>query len=285
MKIGCFALVDPFTTLDRQLDRIRDWGFGYADITDNTDGGCLGAEYGFTSVASLDANPYDLSRMFTERGLTITSYCAHANLLDPSAPWRYQSAQIIKAVRAAASIGVGHVITSEGEPRSSFGQDLSESEALMTIREKLYEPLRFAADCGVRVLLEPHGRYTSSIDQLERLLELCDSSALGVNLDTGNVWLGGHEPVELVRRLGERIEHVHWKDLGPDLEAQRGSVFGCGMSTIPLGTGLIDIEGTYRELEQISFGGYTTLEVAGEDNVLASRKYLQTLGDGRVNAS
>src|SRR5688572_30608570 len=32
IKIGCFALVDPFSLLDHQLDRIRDWGFQYADV-------------------------------------------------------------------------------------------------------------------------------------------------------------------------------------------------------------------------------------------------------------
>lgn len=52
IKVGCFALVNPFCTLPKQLEQIQSWGIGYADLTDSTDGGCLGAEYGFTSVAS-----------------------------------------------------------------------------------------------------------------------------------------------------------------------------------------------------------------------------------------
>ncbi len=36
IKVGCFALINPFSTLDVQLDQIRDWGFKYADLTDNT---------------------------------------------------------------------------------------------------------------------------------------------------------------------------------------------------------------------------------------------------------
>ena len=278
MNLGCFALIDAFSTLDHQLDRIRDLGFSYADVTDNTDGACLGVEFGFTAVASLDANPFDLKRAFDERGLTISSYCAHANLLDPSAPWRYQTAQIVKAIRAAASIGVRHVITTEGEPRTDFGRALSDTEAALIVKERLVEPLRLAEDLGVRLLLEPHGRLTTSIDGMERLLDACDSPVLGVNMDTGNSWLGGADPVAMVERLGSRIEHVHWKDLGEEWIAQRGQLHGCGMATIPLGSGVIDIDGVIGALQRAGFDGHTTLEIAGDDAVLASRDFLAARG-------
>lgn len=84
-------LINPFQTLEKQLQQINSWGIRYADVTDNTDGACLGAEYGFTSVASLDSNPFDIKRLFESYEITITSICAQANLLDPTAPWRYGS--------------------------------------------------------------------------------------------------------------------------------------------------------------------------------------------------
>lgn len=278
--IGCFALVDPFSTLDHQLDRIRDLGFRHADVTDNADGGCLGVEFGFTAVASLDANPYDLKRAFDARGLEITSYCAHANLLDASAPWRYGTAQIVKAVRAAASIGVRHVITTEGDPRTEFGRRLTRDQAIFSIREKLHEPLRVASDHGVKLLLEPHGPYTGSVDTMEAILTACDSPALGLNLDTGNLWIGGDHPVDMIRRLGAQIEHVHWKDMPHELESERGTVFGTGMSTIALGTGAVGIEDVHRALMAAGFDGHTTLEIAGDEAVLASRDYLESLTPG-----
>jgi len=278
IKVGCFALIDPLSTLDHQLSRIKAWGFKYADVTDNCDGASLGVAYGFAAVASLDANPFDIKRLFDKYGLTITSYCAHANLLDPTAPWRYGTSQIIKAVRAAAALGIRHVITSEGDPHTDFGRNLSEKEALFCIREKLYEPLRVAEDHGVKILLEPHGRYTDSIEWMEKILEVCDSAALGVNMDTGNAWLGGTDPVEMVRRLGSKIEHVHWKDMPAEMEAQRGTLHGTGMAVIPLGSGVVDIKGVYQELVKIGFDGYTTLEVAGDEAVQKSYAYLKSLG-------
>jgi inosose dehydratase len=171
IKVGCFALIDPFSTLEHQLQRIEDWGFKYADVTDSSDGGSMGVEYGFAAVASLDANPFDIKRMFDRHGLKITTWCAHANLLDPTAPWRFGTSQIIKAVRAAAAVGVEHVVTSEGDPHTEFGHGLTDNEALFLIRERLYEPLRIAEDHGVKILLEPHGKYTDSIDHMEKILE------------------------------------------------------------------------------------------------------------------
>lgn len=281
MTVGCFALVDPFSTLDHQLDRIRDWGFSTADVTDTSDGAVLGNHFGFSAVASLDANPFDVRRMFDERGLRITSYCAHADLLDATAPWRYGTGEIIKAVRSAAAIGVPHVITTEGEPETPFGRALTHAEAIFSIVEKLHEPLRVAEDHGVKILLEPHGRYTGDPDSLEEILDRAGSPALAVNLDTGNSWLAGADPVEYVRRFGSRIEHVHWKDLGSEWVPKRGTVFGCGMSTIALGTGEIDVRGVFDALVAAGFDGATTLEIAGDDAVLASADFLVSLGATR----
>lgn len=277
-KVGCFALVNPFQTLDKQLDQIRDWGFKYGDVTDSSDGGCLGAEFGFTGIASLDSNPMDIKRLFNDRGITISSVCAHSNLLDPSAPWRYATSQIIKAVRMAASMGVKHVITTEGEPKTDFGRQLTDDEALFVIREKLNEPLRLAEDLGVKILLEPHGHITDSADHMAKLLDTFNSESLAFCLDTGNYWLGGENPVDFVRRFGEKIEHVHWKDMPKEFIPQRGKIFGTGMTTIALGTGEVDIKGTVKELQKIGFAGHTTLEIAGEEAVLESYKYLKELG-------
>ncbi|MCG8308765.1 MAG: sugar phosphate isomerase/epimerase [Cytophagales bacterium] len=278
IKVGCFALIHPFSTLDKQLDQIKDLGIKYADLTDNTDGACLGSEYGFTAVASLDANPFDLKRMFEARGITMTSVCAHANLLDPTAPWRYGTEQIIKAIKIAGALGVKHVITSEGDPKTDFGHRLDDDEALFAIAEKLHAPLEVAADYGVKILMEPHGRISDSVPLMERLFDKCNSGALGANLDTGNLWLGGGDPLEFIQKFGDKIEHVHWKDLGEDFIPQRGRLYGCGMSVMALGEGVIGIEEIYKSLLSKGFDGYSTLEIAGEEAVKKSLAFLKNLG-------
>jgi inosose dehydratase len=73
MKTGCFAANTPYRPLEVQLEQIARWGFTYADVTDNSDGACLGVDFGFTALASLDANPHDIARLFAKHGLQISA--------------------------------------------------------------------------------------------------------------------------------------------------------------------------------------------------------------------
>jgi hypothetical protein len=63
-----------------------------------------------------------------------------------------------------------------------------------------------------------------------------------------------------------------------DLESQRGTTWGAGMAVIPLGTGVVDIAGIYEVLKDAPHLEYSTLEVAGDDNLKKSYAYLRSLG-------
>lgn len=276
MIIGCFALIEPFSNMRRQFQAIREMGIVHADLTDNHDGATLGTEFGFAASISLESNPADIRAMAGEFGITLTSMCAHANLLDPTAPHRYGTAQIIKAIRLAHHLGLKQVITTEGDPKTNFAHALSRDQKLFMICEKLHEPVRWARELGVDLLLEPHGELTDTADGMAGILDALDASdTVGVNLDTGNCWLGGGDPLEFVSRFGSAIKHVHWKDMGPEWLDKRGKVFGCGMATIPLGDGVIGIEPIVRALMDIGFDGPTTLEVAGPENITVSIQRLR----------
>jgi len=275
MKIGCFALVDPFQVLDHQLARIAGMGFKYADVTDSHPGGGLGREFGFAATVSLDDNPFDVKRLFEKHGLTISTVCAHANLLDPSSNSRYGTSEIIKAIKLAALMGVKYVVTTEGEPSTEWGKNLSRDKRIFIAAEKLCEPVRLAKDLGVWVLLEPHGPLTDTIDGTEGIMTALGSpSNLGVNMDTGNCWLGGSDPVEYAKHFKGKIKHVHWKDLPKEFEQKRGTEFGCGFSPIALGEGVIDIAGVYKVLKDVEC---STLEIGGDDNLKRSVKFLEQL--------
>ena len=69
MKIGCFALVEPFQTMARQFHAIREMGIRYADLTDNHNGGMLGVEYGFAASISLDSHPAAIRDMAAAAGV------------------------------------------------------------------------------------------------------------------------------------------------------------------------------------------------------------------------
>ncbi len=279
VKIGCFALVQPFLPVAEQLKTIKRMGIDYADVTDNHDGGSLGAEYGFAETVSLDSHPAKIKKMAADAGIELTAFCAHANLLDPISPDIYSTNQIIKAIRLAAECGIGHVITTDGDPKTEFGHNLSIDEQIFAITERLYTPIQWAEELGVKLLIETHGKVTDNVDTMEQLLnKLGHEETVGICLDTGNSWLGGAEPIDYIKRLGSRIHHVHWKDMPEEWIEKRGNMFGCGMAVVPLGDGVIDIPEIVNGLKSIGFDGSTTLEIAGEDNVKISVERLREWG-------
>ena len=280
MIIGCFALQEPFTPMERQFAAIREMGFDYVDLTDNHNGGTLGTEFNFSASTSLDSLPGDIQAMLAKENLTLTSVCAHANLLDPVRGDRYQTPEIVKAIKLAHFLGCKQVITTEGDPRTEFGHNLSESQRLTVIQDKLWEPIQWAKEFDIDLLLEPHGILTDTVTGMKTLLdalsELPNGDLVGVNLDTGNSWLGGGEPLEFIKdkELMSKIKHVHWKDMPEEMIPQRGKLYGCGMGTIPLGDGVVGIEAIVDALLEAGFEGPTTLEVAGVDAVIESGKRL-----------
>lgn len=279
MKIGCFALLEPFTGMARQFAAISELGIRYADITDNHSGGSLAVEYGFAASVSLDSHPSKVRAMVEAAGIELTAFCAHANLLDPAAPDVYGTMDIIKAIRLAALLGIKHVITTEGDPKTEFGHSLTKQQKLFSICEKLHTPIQWAQELGVQLLLETHGEITDNVETMGEVLEkLGHEESVGICLDTGNSWLGGAEPIDYVTTFGNRIKHVHWKDMAQDMEAKRGQLFGCGMGVIPLGDGVIDIPEIVNGLKKIKFSGATTLEIAGADNVKRSVERLREWG-------
>jgi inosose dehydratase len=279
MNIGVFLLIEPFASVERQLVLAKEMGFSYADITDTNAGGSLLGSAGFSPTISLDENPFEVLRLFEKHGMTPATICAHASLLEPSNPGKFGTPEIMKAVRFAAAIGVKDVITTETDPHSPWAQNLTYDQQVFIIAEKLHTPVRMAEDYGVRILLEPHGPITDSIQGIQDVFDMLGNpDALGVNLDTGNSWLGGADPVEMARVFKDKIHHIHWKDLGEEWVAKRGTQFGCGFSTIALGDGVIDIQGVCDVLKDKKIES-STLEIVGSEDILKkSVEYLRSNG-------
>lgn len=276
MKIGCFALIEPFSSMQRQFEAVSEMGIEYADVTDTHDGASLGVEAGFTPSTSLDSHPEDVRQMAENAGLTLSTFCAHASLLEPTAPSRYGTSELIKAIRLANLLDIEHVITTEGHAGTEFAKGLDPAEQRLVIREKLQAPIRWAEELGITLLMETHGPVTDDVDAMEALLdEIGHEDTIGVCLDTGNSWLGGADPKDYIERFGDRIGHVHWKDLEPKWREKRGSLYGIGFATIALGDGIVDLPGIVSALEDIGYDGCTTLEIAGEDNIRKSAERLR----------
>lgn len=123
---------------------------------------------------------------------------------------------------------------------------------------------------GLSTALHPHwGMAIARKHHVERLLESCE---VGVCLDTGHLYLAGCDPLDIARLAGDRIDHVHLKDVDDALaDRVRGGQLGFRQAVIdgifkPLGAGGVDIDGLIRHLEADSYRGWYVLE---QDTALA----------------
>jgi inosose dehydratase len=133
---------------------------------------------------------------------------------------------------------------------------------------RLSEGVARAADLARNRDFEPtfHHHTATFVEapwEIERLLELTD---VGLLLDTGHLALGGGDPTEALRDWGERINHLHVKDVRDDVlasviadgadmpEAWRRGVF------CELGTGDVDLDSFFAELARSNYSGWLVVE-------------------------
>lgn len=119
-----------------------------------------------------------------------------------------------------------------------------------------------------RIAFHPHaGTYIETPDEVERLATSIDADTLPLCLDVGHFTVGGGDPVEALRRYGERVSHVHLKDVDPEVLAglRSGTVggFGAGIRArlfTELGTGVIDLDGILNVLAERGYAGWLMIE-------------------------
>ena len=150
------------------------------------------------------------------------------------------------------------------------------------------------AGLGLELVLHPHaGTLIEREPEIERVLA---ASHAALCLDTGHLMIAGADPADFVRRHGERIAHVHLKDVDASVagryragelslvEATQAGLFR------PLGQGDANIAEVIDLLERASYGRWLVLEqdtaITGEEppvgrgpvlDVQASVAYLNEL--------
>jgi inosose dehydratase len=125
-----------------------------------------------------------------------------------------------------------------------------------------------AAALGHPTVFHPHaGTYIETPAEIERMLATTDADRVGVCLDTGHHIVGGADPVADLRRLGDRVRHVHLKDVDRAVLSalQTGRYAGLeeavrdGLFT-ELGAGVLDLDGTLGILAARDYDGWLMVE-------------------------
>jgi sugar phosphate isomerase/epimerase len=88
-----------------------------------------------------------------------------------------------------------------------------------------------------------------------------------MNMDTGNTFIAGQDPVAFLERFKDKVNHVHIKDVSPSLAAaMRGELTGIAVSQCAIGDG-VNGENIRRCLSILAANGYDgvlSLECEGQ---------------------
>jgi inosose dehydratase len=152
-----------------------------------------------------------------------------------------------------------------------------DDEGWTRLAHNLNEIEALVADHGLTVALHPHaGTLIETSEQVERAIEAVE---VGWCLDTGHLTIGGADPVEFARRHGDRVVHVHLKDvdakIAADFRAGRQSLVDATRNGLflPLGKGDARVAEVMDALEAHGYDGWLVLEqdtaITGDEPTVA----------------
>ena len=230
----------------------------------------LMSEAGYFHTVSMFDDPYRIKEACDKAGLTISGLQAHGPLGRPDVHGEY----IKLAIRVAAEIGVPVVNTDEGHK----AKWTTEEEDFVLIKYTLQEAAFIAERRGVKIGLEPHAQYSRHPDGLDRIYNLVKSPSIGINLDTGNAYLCGHDVYAWLERVATRLVHLHAKDISvKHSEAERGKVTGTPVGCA-CGEGVLDWARIIRIVrEKCPRDIVFSVECGTPDQAAKSLKHLNSL--------
>jgi sugar phosphate isomerase/epimerase len=222
----------------------------------------------FHSVSMLD-DPLRVKRACAAAGVKLSGLSTHTPLCKPEISVEY----LKQAVRFAAECGAPVVNTDEG-PKPAW---TTEEEDHTLMRYTIMEAAKVAEPRGVLIGLEPHQQYSKHPAGLDRIYKLVKSPAVGINFDTGNSYLCGHDPYQWLQRVLGRLVHLHAKDISVQQSGQeRGKVTGTPVGCA-CGEGVIDWARVIRICRKAKRDIVISVECGTIDQAAYSVKHLKKL--------
>jgi len=178
---------------------------------------------------------------------------------------------VLHSLRWAKLVGCPCIDTTDDRNRPA---GMSDREALDHMRRIYRQILPVAEAYLIAINIEPHGYYTTKPEFLAEMLAFADSPCLRLNMDTGNTFIAGQNPVAFLRQFLDKVSHVHVKDVSPSLAAAaRGELTGIAVSHCALGDGVNadNIRQSVALLAQAGYDGVLSLECEGQGGPLIER--------------
>ncbi|MCK4292109.1 MAG: sugar phosphate isomerase/epimerase [Planctomycetes bacterium] len=214
---------------------------------------------GYNPHIPLHSNPLKLKSYLDSMGLK-------ASQLDAAYPMSCPEGQhrgigyTVRTIQFAKGLGCPCVDTTDGGRKP---EGYTDDEVMVLMKQYYRVVLDWAQEYDIIINVEPHGPYTTDPDSMEQILGFYDSPYLKMNMDTGNVFIAGQDPVKFLKRFRDKVSHCHIKDVSEELaEAVRGGMTGIACSVVGIGEGVNaeNIAGCIELLKEIDWDGWLSIE-------------------------
>jgi sugar phosphate isomerase/epimerase len=229
-------------------------------------------------------------RLAEDAGLNVPMLCCSPDFTHPDPAFRRRQVELEKGwIDMAAALGceVCRVLSGQRRP------EVSREDGLDYAAECIEQCLPHASAAGVSLVIENHYKdnyweypeFAQAMDVFCDLVARIDSPGFGVNYDPSNTLLAGEDPLELLRRVRDRVVSMHASDrylIEGTLEDLRreeaGSVgYASRLRHGEIGKGLNDYDAIFSELASAGFDGWISIEdgVEGMDQMRRSVAFLR----------
>jgi sugar phosphate isomerase/epimerase len=178
---------------------------------------------------------------------------------------------VLRSLRWAHIVGCPRIDTTDDRCRPEGATDRKVMEHMRRVYTQI---LKVAEAYKITINIEPHGYYTTKPDFMAEMLEFCDSPYLRMNMDTGNTFIAGQNPVKFLERFEASVNHVHIKDVSASLAASlRGELTGIAVSQCAVGEG-VNADAIRRCVEMLAASGYDgvlSIECEGQGGPMIER--------------
>lgn len=214
---------------------------------------------GYNPHIPLHSDPLKLKQYLDSMGLKVSQLDAAYPMSCPEGQHR-GIGYTTRAIQFAKALGCPCVDTTDGGRKP---EGYTDDEVMVLMKQYYRVVLEWAERYDMIINVEPHGPYTTNPDTMEQILNFFDSPYLRMNLDTGNTFIAGQDPVAFLRRFRDKVSHCHIKDVSEELaKAVRGGETGIATSVISIGEGVNaeNIAGCIELLKDTDWDGVLSIE-------------------------
>lgn len=225
-----------------------------------------------------------------DTGRVIPMMCCSPDFTHPDPAFR--AAEIAKQkewIEMTHALGGSYCRVLSGQRRPEIGVE----EGVAYAAESIIACLPYAADHGITLILENHYKddfwdypeFAQKMDVFCLLVDAVRHPNFGVNYDPSNTYLAGEDPLELLKRVSDRVVTMHASDRYlaegtiEDLRREEGGAMGYAkrLRHGEIGQGLNDYDAIFTELKRVGFDGWISIEdgVDGMDQLERSVAFLK----------